>query len=126
MANHKAGNKKNSKGEVELAPQQGRSLQQRGGQKPPEPSKAAEKALTHPFLGRELRVELVDRRILVGTLIAYMGLGDLLLQNAVEQRRYADGELSWRSLNLVAIPLKHVTAMHRRLPDCEPITFVEG
>ncbi|ORC89871.1 uncharacterized protein TM35_000101390 [Trypanosoma theileri] len=81
---------------------------------------------SHPFLGHELRVELSDHRVVVGTLIAYMGIGDLLLQNAVEQRRYADGELSWRPLTLVAVPMRFITAMHRRLPDCEPIALVEA
>ncbi|RNF27470.1 uncharacterized protein Tco025E_00272 [Trypanosoma conorhini] len=125
MASGKAGKNKSAKGKVEAAQRQERPLQRGGSQKAAEPAKEAA-AAPHPFLGRELRVELADRRVIVGTLIAYMGLGDLLLQNAVEQRRYADGEMSWRSLSLLAVPWRHVTALHRRLPGCEPIAYAEA
>nr|CCC92261.1 conserved hypothetical protein [Trypanosoma congolense IL3000] len=72
---------------------------------------------SHPFLGHELRVVLEDKRVIVGTLIAHLGRGDLLLRDALEERRYADGELNHRRLHLVAIPFRYVVAMHRRVPD---------
>ncbi|GET87502.1 hypothetical protein, conserved [Leishmania tarentolae] len=80
----------------------------------------------HPFLGRELRVELTDGRVIVGTLIAYEGSGDLLLQTAVEQRVFKDGEVTMRGLNLLAIPFKHVKGLHRRRPGVEPIVLTSG
>ncbi|RNE95709.1 hypothetical protein TraAM80_10121 [Trypanosoma rangeli] len=125
MTSGKVSKKKNAKRPVEAAQQHERPVQRDCSQNTMETTKGTE-AAPHPFLGRELRVELSDCRIIVGTLIAYIGLGDLLLQNVVEQRCYADGEMSWRSLSLLAIPWKHVTAMHRRLPDCEPISFIEA
>ncbi|KPA78039.1 hypothetical protein ABB37_06785 [Leptomonas pyrrhocoris] len=78
---------------------------------------------SHPFLGRELRVELTDGRVLVGTLIAYEGSGDLLLQAAVEQRTCTDGEVTVRGLNLLAVPFKHVKTLHRRQEGLEPIVL---
>lgn len=78
---------------------------------------------SHPFLGRELRVELTDGRIIVGTLIAYEGSGDLLLQAAVEQRAFKDGEVTVRGLNLLAVPFKHVKTLHRRQEGLEPIVL---
>jgi N-alpha-acetyltransferase 38, NatC auxiliary subunit len=78
---------------------------------------------SHPFLGRELRVELTDGRVIVGTLIAYEGSGDLLLQAAVEQRAFKDGEITVRGLNLLAIPFKHVKTLHRRQEGLEPIVL---
>lgn len=80
----------------------------------------------HPFLGRELRIELTDDRIIVGTLIAYEGCGDLLVQAAVEQRMSKDGEVSIRGLNLLAIPFKYVKGIHRREPGHEAIQVVAG
>ncbi|AIN97008.1 hypothetical protein LPMP_161330 [Leishmania panamensis] len=80
----------------------------------------------HPFLGRELRVELTDGRIIIGTLIAYEGSGDLLLQTAVEQRVFKDGEVTMRGLNLLAIPFKHVKGLHRRQPGLKPIVLTRG
>ncbi|CBZ25319.1 conserved hypothetical protein [Leishmania mexicana MHOM/GT/2001/U1103] len=80
----------------------------------------------HPFLGRELRVELTDGRVIVGTLIAYEGSGDLLLQAAVEQRVFKDGEVTMRGLNLLAIPFKHVKGLHRRQPGLGPIVLTSG
>ncbi|KEG07372.1 hypothetical protein DQ04_10001020 [Trypanosoma grayi] len=121
MTNTKgAKNKKTSKGQVEQQQQQ----QQQGKKAAGEANGGAD--VPHPFLGRELRVELTDRRVIAGTLIAFMGHGDLLLQNAVEQRCYADGEVSCRPLTLVAVPFQHVMAMHRRLPGCDPIALAEG
>ncbi|KAH9582353.1 hypothetical protein LSM04_009068 [Trypanosoma melophagium] len=127
MANTKENKKKSSKGQPHGEKEENQQLIQT---KMPvhaekEMNKPVEEPL-HPFLGREIRVELSDKRVVVGTLIAYMGIGDLLLQSAVEQRRYADGELSWRPLTLVAVPMRHVVAMHRRRPDCEPIALVEA
>ncbi|KAK7194964.1 hypothetical protein NESM_000418900 [Novymonas esmeraldas] len=80
----------------------------------------------HSFLNRELRVELVDGRVIVGTLIAYEGSGDLLLQSTVEQRVFKDGEVTLRGLNLLAIPFKHVKGLHRRVPGLEPIAIHSG
>ncbi|KAG5504283.1 hypothetical protein JIQ42_06115 [Leishmania sp. Namibia] len=80
----------------------------------------------HPFLGRELRVELTDGRVIVGTLIAYEGSGDLLLQAAVEQRVFKDGEVTMRGLNLLAIPFKYVKGLHRRQPGLRPIVLSSG
>lgn len=80
----------------------------------------------HPFLGRELRVELKDGRVIVGTLIAYEGSGDLLLQAAVEQCVFKDGEVTMRGLNLLAIPFKYVKGLHRRQPGLEPIVLNNG
>ncbi|KAG5482064.1 hypothetical protein LSCM1_05780 [Leishmania martiniquensis] len=80
----------------------------------------------HPFLGRELRVELTDGRVIAGTLIAYEGSGDLLLQAAVEQRVFKDGEVTMRGLNLLAIPFKYVKGLHRRQPGLRPIALTSG
>ncbi|CCW64649.1 unnamed protein product [Phytomonas sp. EM1] len=75
-----------------------------------------------PFLGRELRVELSDGRVVVGTLVAYQGGGDLLLRECVEQRLYQgddnekmeEREVAVRGIDLLAIPFKYVKALHRR------------
>lgn len=74
-----------------------------------------------PFLGRELRVELKDGRVVVGVLLAYQGSGDLLLQRVVEQRRLKDGFVTLRRLNLLAVPFKHVSKLHRRKDGETPI-----
>lgn len=77
-----------------------------------------------PFLGRELRVELTDGRILVGALLAYEGSGDLLLQGAIEERTYQNEPASGvtvRGVNLVAIPFKCVKSLHRRKDGVEPL-----
>ncbi|KAG5508843.1 hypothetical protein JKF63_05346 [Porcisia hertigi] len=87
---------------------------------------AADGAEVHPFLGHELRVELSDGRVIVGTLIAYEGSGDLLLQAAIEQRVFKDGEVTLRGLNLLAIPFKHVKGLHRRKPGLERIMLTSG
>lgn len=78
---------------------------------------------SHPFLGRELRVELSDGRIIVGTLIAYEGSGSLLLQAAVEQRAFKDGEVTLCGLNLLAVPFQHIKSLHRRKEGLEPIVL---
>lgn len=74
------------------------------------------------FLGRELRVSISDGRVAVGTLVAFQGSGDLLLQKVLEQRRLKDGLVVVRRLNLLAIPFKHLTALHRR-KEGEPPLF---
>lgn len=96
---------------------QGKKARAQGG----EAAASAEAPAPHPFLGRELRVELTDDRVIVGTLIAYEGSGDLLLQSAVEQRAFKDGEITMRGLNLLAIPFRFVKSLHRRQPDNDPI-----
>ncbi|KAG8346794.1 hypothetical protein ERJ75_001225500 [Trypanosoma vivax] len=101
------------------APGKSRQGQDRDKKKDPAvgmPEVTEESGEPHPFLGREIRIELQDRRVIVGTLIAFLGFGDLLLKFAMEERRCADGELMQRPLSLVAIPMRHVVAMHRRQP----------
>lgn len=80
-----------------------------------------EPAARPPFLGRELRVELKDGRVVVGVLLAYQGSGDLLLQRVVEQRRLKDGFVTLRRLNLLAVPFKHVAKLQRRKDGEAPI-----
>lgn len=96
-------------------------------QKQPRGAPAAEEPEAHqdPYLGRELRIELNDGRVIVGSLIAYEGCGDLLLQSAVEQRCSPDGALTHRGLNLLAVPFKYVKTLHRRAPGRSPV-MIEG
>ncbi|CBH13548.1 hypothetical protein, conserved [Trypanosoma brucei gambiense DAL972] len=118
---------KNSNGNnTHRSPAQEQGQKQRGRlqRKAQEAAPKVSEEKPHPFIGQELRVVLEDQRVIVGTLIAYLGLGDLLLQDALEERRYADGELNHRQLRLIAIPFKHVTAMHRRRPGNTPIAQV--
>lgn len=80
-----------------------------------------------PFLGRELRVELVDGRVIVGTLLAYEGSGDLLFQAAIEERRYKDEQgsgVTLRGVNLLAVPFKCIKALHRRTEGAAPLMAV--
>eukprot|EP00796_Vickermania_ingenoplastis_P007598 gene7598-5359_t len=79
-----------------------------------------------PFLGRELRVELKDGRVVVGLLLAYQGSGDMLLQRVVEQRRLKDGHVVLRRPPLLAIPFKHVVSVQRRKEGVPPEEQDEG
>ncbi|CCW71762.1 unnamed protein product [Phytomonas sp. Hart1] len=79
-----------------------------------------------------MRVKLRDGRVVVGTLVAYQGSGDILLRECVEQRFYnndedenhpnnntnngnmAEREVAIRGIDLLAIPFKYIETMHRR------------
>lgn len=77
------------------------------------------------FLGKELRVGISDGRVDVGTLVAFQGSGDLLLEHVCEERRLKDGLVMVRRLNLLAIPFKHVTSLHRRKDGETPLYALE-
>lgn len=77
-------------------------------------SRAVEEPDYGPFLLHEVRVEIADGRVVVGTLLAFQGSGDLLLHEVVEQRRMKDDFVVIRRLNLIAIPYKHVRKLHKR------------
>lgn len=76
----------------------------------------------NPYLGSEMRVELHDGRVVVGTMIAHQGSGDILLQHVIEQRRHkADECVAVRYLNLLAIPFKHIKTLHKRREGEPPL-----
>ncbi|CAD2219457.1 LSM domain containing protein, putative [Angomonas deanei] len=93
---------------------------------PKNKAKAAQEeaaAPLEPFLGRELRVELTDGRVIVGVLLAYEGSGNLMLQGAVMQCQYKNNdvvlntnekEITLRTSNMMAVPFRYVKSMQRR------------
>lgn len=78
------------------------------------------------FLCREIRVGICDGRVAVGTLLAFQGGGDLMLQNVSEERTLKDGLVMVRHLSLLAIPFKYVTSLHRRKEGELPLYPIEG
>ena len=103
------------------APQQQQVAQQHVDPEAPAAAAVADEvAAAHPFFGVEVRVEMSDKRVIVGQVAAFQGSGDMILFNALEVRSYttADGKQEdvLREGATIAVPFRHVVSMHKRTP----------
>lgn len=75
-----------------------------------------------PFLKKEVRLELADGRVVVGTVVSFLGSGDMVLMEVTEFRSFtADenhgvAETCIRQMSLMAVPFHCIVALHERKP----------
>jgi small nuclear ribonucleoprotein (snRNP)-like protein len=71
-----------------------------------------------PFIDQEVRVALSDGRTMTGTIVAYLGSGDLILANVVETlplkaEKKSDQDIN-RLISQMTVPFRHIKGMQKR------------